>query len=313
MQYADLQREAINTALSRSMMILTGGPGTGKTTTLNAIIRLYEKMGYRVMIAAPTGRAASRISDLTGYDASTIHRMLAVEYDMSGNMCFQHNEQNPLECDVMVVDEMSMVDVLLFEHLLRALRLGCKLVLVGDCDQLPSVGAGNLLRDLIDSERVPVVALKEIFRQAQKSSIITNAHRIIQGEYPDLLQKNSDCFFFQRLTAGQATDLMLELVQTRLPQAYGYSPTEDIQVITPSRKGVLGVCRAKQAATGSAQPSQHSTAEVKFRTLYLSGGRQGDANENNYDIIWHKEGETAPASSTATSAISVLSTGKRRR
>ena len=199
MQYADLQREAINTALSRSMMILTGGPGTGKTTTLNAIIRLYEKMGYRVMIAAPTGRAASRISDLTGYDASTIHRMLAVEYDMSGNMCFQHNEQNPLECDVMVVDEMSMVDVLLFEHLLRALRLGCKLVLVGDCDQLPSVGAGNLLRDLIDSERVPVVALKEIFRQAQKSSIITNAHRIIQGEYPDLLQKTATASFSSAL------------------------------------------------------------------------------------------------------------------
>ena len=139
MQYAALQRKAIVTALSRSIMILTGGPGTGKTTTLNAIIELYEKQGYRVMIAAPTGRAASRISDLTGYEASTIHRMLAVEYDMSGNMRFQHNEHNPLDCDVMIVDEMSMVDVLLFEHLLRALRLSCKVVLVGDCDQLPSV------------------------------------------------------------------------------------------------------------------------------------------------------------------------------
>ena len=148
------------------------------------------------MIAAPTGRAASRISDLTGYEASTIHRMLEVEYDASGGMGFQHDERNPLECDVMVVDEMSMVDVLLFEHLLRALRLSCKVVLVGDCDQLPSVGAGNLLRDLIDSGRVPVVALKEIFRQAQKSSIITNAHKIIGGEYPDLTQKKSDCFFF---------------------------------------------------------------------------------------------------------------------
>ena len=291
MQYADLQREAINTALSRSMMILTGGPGTGKTTTLNAIIRLYEKMGYRVMIAAPTGRAASRISDLTGYDASTIHRMLAVEYDMSGNMCFQHNEQNPLECDVMVVDEMSMVDVLLFEHLLRALRLGCKLVLVGDCDQLPSVGAGNLLRDLIDSGRVPVVALKEIFRQAQKSSIITNAHRIIQGEYPDLLQKNSDCFFFQRLTAGQATDLMLELVQTRLPQAYGYSPTEDIQVITPSRKGVLGVVELNKQLQEALNPPSTSTAEVKSVLYTFREGDKVMQMKNNYDIIWHKEGE----------------------
>ena len=204
MEYADLQRKAIVTALSRGMVILTGGPGTGKTTTLNAIIALYEKQGYRVMITAPTGRAASRVSDLTGYEASTIHRMLAVEYDMSGNMHFQHNERNPLDCDVMVVDEMSMVDVLLFSSLLRALRLGCKLVLVGDCDQLPSVGAGNLLRDLIDSGQVPVVALKEIFRQAQKSSIVTNAHKIISGEYPDLTQKNSDCFFFQRLREDDA-------------------------------------------------------------------------------------------------------------
>lgn len=170
MQYAALQRKAIVTALSRSIMILTGGPGTGKTTTLNAIIELYEKQGYRVMIAAPTGRAASRISDLTGYEASTIHRMLAVEYDMSGNMRFQHNEHNPLDCDVMIVDEMSMVDVLLFEHLLRALRLSCKVVLVGDCDQLPSVGAGNLLRDLIHSDRVPVVALKEISGRHRKAA-----------------------------------------------------------------------------------------------------------------------------------------------
>lgn len=292
MHYAELQRQAIVTALSRGMMILTGGPGTGKTTTLNAIIALYEKQGYRVMIAAPTGRAASRVSDLTGYEASTIHRMLAVEYDMSGNMRFQHNEQNPLDCDVMVVDEMSMVDVLLFEHLLRALRLGCKVVLVGDCDQLPSVGAGNLLRDLIDSKRVPVVALKEIFRQAQKSSIITNAHKIIHGEYPDLSQKKSDCFFFQRLKPEPATELLLDLVKTRLPKAYGYSPTEDIQVITPSRKGVMGVVELNQHLQEVLNPPSKSLPEVKSVLYTFREGDKVMQIKNNYDIIWHKDNDS---------------------
>lgn len=292
MQYAALQRKAIVMALSQGIMILTGGPGTGKTTTLNAIIALYEKEGYRVMITAPTGRAASRISDLTGYDASTIHRMLAVEYDMSGKMCFQHNERNPLDCDVMIVDEMSMVDVLLFEHLLRALRLGCKVVLVGDCDQLPSVGAGNLLRDLIDSGTVPVVALKEIFRQAQKSSIITNAHKIIQGQYPDLAKKNSDCFFFQRLTPEPATALLLELISDRLPKAYGYSPMEDIQVITPSRKGVLGVTELNQRLQEILNPPSDTRTEVKSAVYTFREGDKVMQIKNNYDIIWHKDGET---------------------
>lgn len=291
MHYAALQRQAIVTALSRGMVILTGGPGTGKTTTLNAIIALYEKQGYRVMIAAPTGRAASRVSDLTGYEASTIHRMLAVEYDMSGNMQFQHNEHNPLDCDVMVVDEMSMVDVLLFEHLLRALRLGCKLVLVGDCDQLPSVGAGNLLRDLIDSGRVPVVALKEIFRQAQKSSIITNAHKIIRGEYPDLTQKKSDCFFFQRLKPEAATTLLLDLVKERLPKAYGYAPAEDIQVITPSRKGIMGVVELNQRLQEILNPPSKALPEVKSVLYTFREGDKVMQIKNNYDIVWHKDGE----------------------
>lgn len=292
MHYAELQRKAIQTALSRGMVILTGGPGTGKTTTLNAIIALYEKQGFRVMIAAPTGRAASRVSDLTGYEARTIHRMLAVEYDMSGNMRFQHDENDPLDCDVMVVDEMSMVDVLLFEHLLRALRLGCKLVLVGDCDQLPSVGAGNLLRDLIDSDRVPVVALKEIFRQAQKSSIITNAHKIIHGEYPDLLQKKSDCFFFQRLRPDEALSLMLDLVKTRLPQAYGYSPMEEIQVITPSRKGTMGVLELNQRLQEVLNPPSKTLPEIKSVQYTFREGDKVMQIKNNYDIIWHKEAES---------------------
>ncbi len=162
--------------------------------------------------------------------------MLAVEYDMSGNMRFQHNEHNPLDCDVMIVDEMSMVDVLLFEHLLRALRLSSSSFWWATATSSPSCGSRQSAADLIHSYRVPVVALKEIFRQAQKSSIITNAHKIIQGEHPDLSRKDSDCFFFQRLQEKDATQLMLDLVKTRLPNAYGYSPMEDIQVITPSRK-----------------------------------------------------------------------------
>jgi exodeoxyribonuclease V alpha subunit len=292
MTYAALQKKAIAMALSCGMSILTGGPGTGKTTTLNGIIALYEKQGFRVMIAAPTGRAASRIADVTGYEASTIHRLLCVEYDMSGNMRFQHNEKNPLDCDVMIVDEMSMVDVLLFERLLRALRLGCKVVLVGDADQLPSVGAGNLLGDLIASGRVPTVELKEIFRQAQSSTIVTNAHKIIHGEYPDLLQKRSDCFFFQRLDNDGATALVLDLVKNRLPNAYGYSPTEDIQVISPSRKGVMGVVELNKKLQAVLNPGSPKTPEVRSVQYIFREKDKVMQIKNNYDILWHRDGES---------------------
>lgn len=290
--YETLQRQAIVSALSRGILILTGGPGTGKTTTLNAMIALNEKQGYRVMLAAPTGRAAQRISDLTGYEAKTIHRLLEVEFDMTGGTRFLHNAANPLQCDVMVVDEMSMVDVLLFESLLRALRLGCKLIMVGDSDQLPSVGAGNLLKDLIDSGAVPTIELKRIFRQAQQSSIVTNAHRIIQGTYPDLTQKNSDFFFFQRLKPEDVTKLLLDLVQVRLPKAYQYSPTEDIQVISPSRKGVLGVIELNRALQQRLNPPQKGRQEVKSILYTFREGDKIMQTKNNYDIVWHKGGNS---------------------
>lgn len=290
-QYESLQREAIATALSRSIMIMTGGPGTGKTTTLNAIISLYEKQGCRVMIAAPTGRAAQRISDLTGYEAKTIHRLLEVEFDMAGQPRFKHNENNPLICDVMVVDEMSMVDVLLFEGLLRALRLGCKVILVGDSDQLPSVGPGNLLKDLIDSKKIPVIALKQIFRQAQESCIITNAHKIIHGEYPDLMQKNADFFFFQRLQPDKVTELVLQLTKDRLPHAYKYSPVDDIQIISPSRKGVLGVVELNKKLQHALNPQKPGLQEVKSMIYTFREGDKVMQMKNNYDIVWHKDGE----------------------
>lgn len=289
--YEKLQREAIATALSRSIMIMTGGPGTGKTTTLNAIISIYEKLGCKVMIAAPTGRAAQRVSDLTGYDAKTIHRLLEVEFDMSGQPRFKHNEHNPLICDVIVVDEMSMVDVLLFEGLLRALRLGCKVILVGDSDQLPSVGAGNLLKELTDSGAVPVIALKQIFRQAQESCIITNAHRIISGEYPDLTRKDADFFFFQRLEPDKVTALLLELTRERLPNAYKLSPTEHIQIVTPSRKGALGVVELNKKLQQALNPPKQGMQEAKSMLYTFREGDKVMQMKNNYDIIWHKDDE----------------------
>ncbi len=290
-QYAALQKEAIQAALSRGLLILTGGPGTGKTTTLNAIISLYEKQGCRVMIAAPTGRAAKRISDLTGYDAKTIHRLLEVQFDANGMQKFLHNENNPLACDVLVVDEMSMVDVLLFSNLLRALRLGCKVILVGDSDQLPSVGAGNLLRHLIESKCMPLIELKEIFRQAQQSCIVTNAHKIVQGEMPDLSKKDNDFFFFHRMEFPEAAELLIDLVCRRLPNAYQYSPTKDIQVICPSRRGVLGVVELNKALQSRLNPPMAEKAEVKSALYQFREGDKVMQTKNNYDITWSKDGE----------------------
>lgn len=291
-EYAALQREAIQSALSRGLLILTGGPGTGKTTTLNAIISLYEKQGYKVMIAAPTGRAAKRISDLTGYDAKTIHRLLEVQFEPNGMSKFLHNEENPLECNVLVVDEMSMVDVLLFANLLRALALGCKVILVGDSDQLPSVGAGNLLRHLIDSQCMPVIELKEIFRQAQQSCIVTNAHRIVKGEMPDLTKKDNDFFFFHRTEFPQASDLLIDLVCRRLPNAYQYSPTHDIQVICPSRRGTLGVIELNKALQSRLNPPTAEKAEVKSAVYQFRDGDKVMQTKNNYDITWTKGTES---------------------
>ncbi len=290
-RYEKLQRQAITTAVSRGLMILTGGPGTGKTTTLNAIISIFEKKGCRVLLAAPTGRAAKRMSDLTGCEAKTIHRLLEVVYDAGGRTVFAHNETNPLECDVLVIDEMSMVDVLLFEKLLRAVRLGCKLIMVGDSDQLPSVGAGNLLGDLIACGIVPTIELKEIFRQAQQSCIVTNAHRIVSGQYPDLTQKNNDFFFFKRDDYEKSVQLVADLVKTRLPKAYKYSPVEDIQVLTPSRKGTLGSVELNKVLQNELNPPAQGKAEYKS---YIFTFREGDKvmqTRNNYDIVWNKDGE----------------------
>lgn len=289
--YEKLQRQAITTALSRGIMIMTGGPGTGKTTTLNAIISLYEKKGESVMLAAPTGRAAKRMSDLTGREARTIHRLLEVEFDAGGKLKFKHNESDPLECDVVVVDEMSMVDVILFESLLRALKLNCRLIMVGDSDQLPSVGAGNLLKSLIESKCIPVIELKEIFRQAERSCIVTNAHKIVRGEMPDITQKNNDFFFFKRSQPEMAINLIIDLAKKRLPKAYNYSPIDDIQIISPSRKGTVGVIELNKALQAQLNPAGSMKKEAKSVIYTFREGDKIMQTKNNYDIVWSKDGE----------------------
>lgn len=289
--YEELQRRAIREALSRSILILTGGPGTGKTTTLNAIIELLEQEGMKLAIAAPTGRAAMRISEVTGHEAKTIHRLLEVDFSDESRSRFLHNEHNPLDVDAVVIDEMSMVDVELFESLLRGIRPGCKLVLVGDSDQLPSVGAGNVLRDLIASGKVPTVELRQIFRQAAESLIVTNAHRIVRGEMPDLTVKDRDFFFLSRLGEEMAARTIVDLVAERLPKSYGFSPLADIQVLAPQRKGTVGVYALNARLQERLNPAAPDKREHRGILCTFREGDKVLQNRNNYDVEWDKNGE----------------------
>ncbi|MDR0904007.1 MAG: ATP-dependent RecD-like DNA helicase [Ruminococcus sp.] len=281
-KYAEKQKEAIGCALTSGLTVLTGGPGTGKTTTLNAIISLYKGQGKTVLITAPTGKAAKRISELTGFSAKTIHRLLEVTFDAAGKSVFSHNEKRLLECDVCVIDEMSMVDTELFAALLLALKKDCRLVLVGDSDQLPSVGAGNVLHDIINSGKLTVVALNEVFRQARESGIVTNAHKIVSGQYPEL--KATDFFFMQRLDSEAALELVIELVCDRLPRAYGFSPLDDIQVLSPVRKGDLGVESLNRRLQDVLNPQITDTGTGGIYKFRVNDKVMQTAN--NYDIVW---------------------------
>ncbi len=288
-KYAQLQREAIMQALCKGLLVLTGGPGTGKTTTLNGIISILKSKGQKVQLAAPTGRAAQRMSELSGCEAKTIHRLLEVQYNRDEQPEFKKNEMNMLNCDAIIVDELSMVDTILFESLLKALPLGCRIILVGDSDQLPSVGAGNILADLIASEVIPVVALKEIFRQSEKSLIVTNAHKIVNGIMPELTVKDNDFFFLPCNNPTAARDLIVSLYSERLPKSYGYSPLNDIQVLTPGRKGILGTAELNQALREALNPPSGSKDEITFG---LSTFRLGDKVmqvKNNYNISWLRD------------------------
>lgn len=291
--YAETQREAIKTAVSRGVLILTGGPGTGKTTTLNGILKLFEQQELDIALAAPTGRAAKRITELTGREAKTMHRLLEVEWDEHDRPVFKRNLRNPLECDVLVLDELSMVDISLFASLMQALPFGCRLIMVGDSDQLPPVGAGNVLADLIASGLLPVVELTEVFRQAMGSLIVTNAHRIVAGDMPELTRKDGDFFFMERQNPYAASQTIASLYAKRLPEAYNFSPQNDIQVLCPSKKGETGTVHLNKILQDLVNPPADEKKEltVGFRTFRV--GDKVMQTKNNYNITWEKsDGET---------------------
>lgn len=291
--YEEMQREAIRMALSKGIMVLTGGPGTGKTTTLNAIIKILASKGFDISLAAPTGRAAKRMSELTGYEAKTLHRLLEVEWTEGDKQTFARNERNPLNCDVLIVDEMSMVDVLLFESLLRAIRLGCRLILVGDADQLPSVGAGNILYDIINDGHIPAIKLNKVFRQAMESLIVTNAHRIIAGNLPDLYCKTADFFMLQGKNPISAGNLVVDLCTERLPKAYGFDPVADIQVLCPSKMLEMGSINLNNMLQYKLNPLKKNSNKINFKGFELREGDKVMQIKNNYDISWiSTDGET---------------------
>lgn len=287
--YADRQKEAIRQAVERGMLILTGGPGTGKTTTLKAIIALLEEMGETVAVAAPTGRAAKRLAELTGSDAKTIHRLLEVQWTDDDTPDFIRNEQNPLDIDALVLDEMSMVDVPLMEGVLRALKQNCRLIMVGDTDQLPAVGPGCVLHDMIASGAVPVVQLTEIFRQAMESRIVTNAHRIVQGQMPELDDRTGDFFFMPRPAGDQVAQTVLDLCVRRLPASYGLSAFQGIQVLCPGRQGELGTVALNRQLQEQLNPPSPDKRTLEIEGVLLRTGDKVMHVRNNYDIAWEKD------------------------
>lgn len=291
LKYEDKQRLAIITAIQKGILILTGGPGTGKTTTINGILKLFELSGLDVALTAPTGRAAKRMSEVTGKEAKTIHRLLEVEWDKNDRPVFSRNERNLLPVNAVIVDELSMVDVSLFAGLLNALPIGCRLIMVGDSDQLPPVGAGNVLHDLIASELLPVVELKEIFRQALESLIVINAHKIVKGEIPELNGRDKDFFFMERNSPSFAAKTISELCSSRLPIAYGYSPVTDIQVLCPSRKGETGTNSLNKLLQSLLNPPCDGKKEIVVKMSTLREGDKVMQIKNNYNIDWEKDEE----------------------
>ena len=290
--YAPLQRQAVRMAAEGGVLLLTGGPGTGKTTSLRGIVALYRRMGLDVALLAPTGRAAKRLGEVTDCDAQTIHRALGMSYnDLTGQAAFKKNGSDPLEAHAVIVDEMSMVDLELMQALLEALRPGCRLVLVGDPDQLPSVGAGNVLGDLLRSTVVPTVSLTQVFRQAEQSAIIRNAHAVNMGQPPQLDSNQGDFFFLCRRSPDRLVQTVVELCRDRLPRNMNI-PAEQIQVLSPTRKGACGTVslnRALQAALNppSPQKRQKQWGDVTFRV-----GDRVMQTKNNYDVLWEKDDGT---------------------
>ncbi|MDR2939102.1 MAG: ATP-dependent RecD-like DNA helicase [Clostridiales bacterium] len=285
---ADQQLNAVLAAVSSGVLVITGGPGTGKTTIIKAIIHILEGEGYEICLAAPTGRAAKRMAEATGKEAKTIHRLLGigVSQNQNQNMYYNVSEEAPIEADVVIVDESSMIDISLMNSLLKVIPIGTKLVLVGDVDQLPSVGPGNILRDIIKSGHIKVVRLNEIFRQAEESAIVVNAHKINNGEYPIIDNKANDFFFVRRQMMDDAEQTIIQLVLNRLPGFKGLDFKKDIQVLSPMRKSKLGIMNLNKVLQAALNPPSENKAEREMANFVLRVGDKVMQLKNNYSIMW---------------------------
>lgn len=287
---ADAQREAILNMFENSALVITGGPGTGKTTIIKTIIKIMEKQGKRIALTAPTGRAAKRMTEVCGVEAKTIHRLLEnVPSEGIGTLCFARNEKNKLECDVLIVDEMSMVDVLLMDSLLLALPVGTRLIMVGDCDQLPAVGAGNVLRDIIESESVACIKLTEIFRQARESMIVVNAHRINNGMMPYSNDPDNDFFMMECADPERLAEIIGDLCERRIPKKYGVDSISQIQVLTPTRKTSIGVQNLNVILQERLNSPQRYKNEKAANGCIFRVGDKVMQNKNNYNIEWTRK------------------------
>lgn len=280
-----MQEEAVKKALGGGVLVITGGPGTGKTTIMKIIMDIFQSHEYKIALCAPTGKAAKRLSESCGMEAKTLHRLLEVEVSDVNNQKFAKNEYNPIDSDVVIIDEMSMVDIVLFGSLLKALKRGTCLIMAGDSDQLPSVGAGNVLHDILSSGVIPSVRLNEVFRQAEKSRIVTNAHRINMGEMPLENDSKSDFFFMGRTPDG-ALQTICELCSGRLSKVYGFDSISDIQVLSPSRKGIVGTINLNRVLQERLNPPSKDKKEKKFGERVFRVGDKVIQTRNNYDMIW---------------------------
>jgi exodeoxyribonuclease V alpha subunit len=284
--YAPQQEQAVRLAASRQVMLLTGGPGTGKTTSLRGVLALFETLGLDTALAAPTGRAAKRLGELCGAEGTTIHRLLETQFDpVTGQLVFAHDQDEPLPCDAVIVDETSMVDVPLMRALLCALRGDCRLVLVGDPDQLPSVGPGNLLSDLLRSGKIPAVRLTEIFRQAAESAIVRTAHAVNRGQPPEYENKGNDFFFLRRHDAQRTAETVVDLVARRLPENMGI-PADQIQVLSPTRKYTTGTANLNALLQQALNPPEQGKGERRFGQVIFRAGDRVMQIKNNYDVMW---------------------------
>ena len=305
-RYAPMQRSTLELALKNQIMVITGGPGTGKTTSIRAILAMFEQLGLKTLLTAPTGRAAKRMTELTGQEASTVHRLLGAKFDEdSDHVVFTKDESDRLDCDAVILDECSMVDICLMDALLKALPPDARLVMVGDADQLPPVGPGNVFSALIRSQVIPTVRLTEIFRQNEGSRIIRNAHMINRGEHPNLAENSGDFFRLKRLQAGTSVETITQLCSQRLPGKMGIPP-EDIQVLSPTRKGELGTANLNRALQAVLNPPGKEKKEKLFGDAVFREGDRVMQIKNNYDILWKNASGTESGTGIYNGDIGVI-------